>query len=484
MKGTLKRAPTPIAIPREALCRDERPIRASIWLGSIIVAVGILWLTIVVWRCAWRARERRRSEEAAATYRSLAQGMPSAASTVPNDENAAAALGALLSAEDKHGDIGRAYLLNPQNPRFAQWVSDADRAIAARLESLRRARSHARASWPAGESSELASGGFAFGAHLPKHLMDVGGLGARLRGYALRHADSRPRDAVACATDLLFIASAVRGDDTFEAFGVAWNLDAWALEVLTAAVPVLKVAGSNEADPGEDARDGLDGVPAGRSLLRETIARLLDDLDVATQAAAVQRRAALDRVWKSDPPWVVFPQPQRFGLTPPSVSEWLSSPMIQRHETDQYLLWMRGADAVLAPNWPAAAARGAGSVRLPLLLGAWMDLRGGPPFWPNAFTRDTEGRTAIRYFDRLAERRLVAFSLAWHWYVADHNGLPPMTAKQLTPDYLPAIPSDPYSGTSGPLSYDYSSGVKPRVFSVGSDPSKPGGASGLTIQLQ
>ncbi len=66
-------------------------------------------------------------------------------------------------------------------------------------------------------------------------------------------------------------------------------------------------------------------------------------------------------------------------------------------------------------------------------------------------------------------RRIAAVSLAAGWYRAEHGNYPP-TLQQLVPDYLSAVPADPFAPDGGRLMYRLAEdGKRPMLGSVGPD---------------
>lgn len=53
----------------------------------------------------------------------------------------------------------------------------------------------------------------------------------------------------------------------------------------------------------------------------------------------------------------------------------------------------------------------------------------------------------------LANRRIAAIMLAMRLYEVDHQGNLPESLSQLVPDYLPAIPMDPFDPSGGTIRY-------------------------------
>lgn len=70
------------------------------------------------------------------------------------------------------------------------------------------------------------------------------------------------------------------------------------------------------------------------------------------------------------------------------------------------------------------------------------------------------------HFQMLANRRIAAIMFAMRLYEVDHHGNLPGSLSQLVPDYLPAIPSDPYDPAGGPIRY-LPHRAPPAIYSVG-----------------
>jgi hypothetical protein len=112
--------------------------------------------------------------------------------------------------------------------------------------------------------------------------------------------------------------------------------------------------------------------------------------------------------------------------------------------------WLDGCESVLA----AATCRdypGANTVLAALP-------RATSPAGRAASEQPMEGLLQImpqfigKEFCILAERRCAAVALALALYAADHNGDLPASLRTLVPDYLPAVPADPFT-TGRPLGY-------------------------------
>jgi hypothetical protein len=69
-------------------------------------------------------------------------------------------------------------------------------------------------------------------------------------------------------------------------------------------------------------------------------------------------------------------------------------------------------------------------------------------------------------FMEITERRVAVTALAIQLYRSDHDGRLPESLAQLTPKYLPAVPSDPFRPDAGPLGY-LPGRKPPALYSVG-----------------
>ena len=84
-----------------------------------------------------------------------------------------------------------------------------------------------------------------------------------------------------------------------------------------------------------------------------------------------------------------------------------------------------------------------------------------------AFSGPRNGRI-IQFFRTLSDRRMAATMLAIRLYAVDHQGALPESLSALVPQYLPAVPSDPFDANDHPIRYlpKYN---PPVLYSVGQD---------------
>ena len=82
-------------------------------------------------------------------------------------------------------------------------------------------------------------------------------------------------------------------------------------------------------------------------------------------------------------------------------------------------------------------------------------------------------RAFVLYYRSIALRRMAAVALAIRLYEIDHGNRPADLSK-LVPDYLPAVPEDPFADDARMISY-LPNAEYPRMYSVGEDGRDDGG---------
>ena len=85
-------------------------------------------------------------------------------------------------------------------------------------------------------------------------------------------------------------------------------------------------------------------------------------------------------------------------------------------------------------------------------------------------------RFAMTHFRGLTDRRAAVLALAIRLYRFDHAGHWPGSLDELTPEYLPAIPTDPFSPNASPFRYKPQAVGGPIIYSVGQDGVDDGGS--------
>jgi hypothetical protein len=79
-------------------------------------------------------------------------------------------------------------------------------------------------------------------------------------------------------------------------------------------------------------------------------------------------------------------------------------------------------------------------------------------------------RLYVTEYRSMADRRMTAVVLACQLYAADHAGRYPKALAELVPEYLPAVPTDPFDSGHAPLGYRFDAGGRPFVYSVNQRP--------------
>jgi hypothetical protein len=159
------------------------------------------------------------------------------------------------------------------------------------------------------------------------------------------------------------------------------------------------------------------------------------ELDLARQLCDGRVDVCRDVLWEGSPrPWLIDACVHTvFG----PMHTWDAIRTIERST--------RAAAAMSATNYQDASA----------ILGpsppVWTGLRGHTRAFSRRVTTDHSGWQWDR-FDHSMRRRFVAVALAIRLYELDHGARPP-TLDELVPDYLDAVPRDPFAHADRPIGY-------------------------------
>lgn len=142
-------------------------------------------------------------------------------------------------------------------------------------------------------------------------------------------------------------------------------------------------------------------------------------------------------------------------------AEWLLEPMYKMDGVRMAQMRTAEAEACRQTNWSAARARLTPERHgMPSNLDEWahrLSLATGPM-----------SRVVQLHFQMLTERRIAAIMLALRLYQTDHQGALPGSLSELVPNYLPAVPKDPFDPNGGAIRYLPHS-KPPILYSVGLD---------------
>jgi hypothetical protein len=407
------------------------------WLKRVGLGIGVVvalavGLRIVLGIIAGRALERRITSYHAAGEPILPEDFDSR--QVPEDENAVPLLERAEAAWQLPADVPEAMLEIRDLTTARSWRNGIRRGIEANqkgLALLREARSRRGTDWGIRLTSPLQAW------VAPKHeslrrLLKLASLSA-----IDHHLAGNDDQAVQVLLDVL--DSSRRLEHVPSEVGHMWALSAAAraLPVVEAISPALMIGGGEGENGPAEKSVGRDEVLALiRMLLDENAAEAGLVLAACFLRAADydQRRRPGDRDLLLRPVWQLD--------------------MVEMFDWNTGLVRAAGAagyaesqSRLAAVGEPASLPR---SVLWPLL----------------PYVTDLDNARQI-HWKNLAERRMAAAALAIRLFELDH-GRRPAALAELTTDYLPSIPRDPFATGSEPLAYRPAA-EKPVLYSVGPD---------------
>jgi hypothetical protein len=208
--------------------------------------------------------------------------------------------------------------------------------------------------------------------------------------------------------------------------------------------------------------------PATTAQLRALIAQILDDGNY---------RLAGQTTWYGERIMAVDDAAPTYLLAMPMGSpqhQWLLWPLRPMFQLDALRMFRSEttiAHAAGEPTAPAAAAKA------PTIV---------PSRSPSPMRRITtlftdimmpsSGRAIVTHFRGLTDRRMAAVLLAIRLYKVEHGGAAPPNLQALVPDYLPAVPVDPFSPQAEVLRYVTTPGSE-AIYSVGENGRDDGAAT-------
>jgi hypothetical protein len=270
--------------------------------------------------------------------------------------------------------------------------------------------------------------------NLARNLANTLGDGAE---YA--HFTGNDPEALERVRDIFHVARSCRADDTVVGQLVGIGIDALATSATLAIAPGLRV------EPGDA------NAPATRAAAQALIAELLDDDPIrrGIQRSFVFERALTHetRTIAASRTWVIRP---------------LADAQLLR---DDHNFEIEIAAAVLQNKPQVMAALARTTAEHALERGAitpkqYRDVPRYSRWFGSAWYFDRYFETSFRV---RAERRIAAVSLAAQLFRGDHRRWP-TTLDELVPQYLPAVPTDPFTD-GAPLGYV----VKPGALPDGGD---------------
>lgn len=440
------------------------------WLLSLCLTLLVLIGATLGLRLWWGARTAR---ALAARIEALrARGQPVTledfqAAPIPDEQNAATLLTQAQSLLDSEPASSAAVRLLDDYYLYPELIARDRARVVELLDQLRpvlecveQARGRVRCQWPTPLTHPVIQVLFPY-------VSSMRTVGRILAVRAVERADAGDCvGAVAAIEDGLNLADWVQDEPpSLVAHLVGIAITAVDLVALETILPRLAVA--PPAVAAEDVR------PVPRERLQRLIQRLLDEQTPAVQwrrAVWFERMSFLDSVTALGRGTLPLTPNATTGPGRPRVGDWLLMPMyntdamfVLRHLT----AW---AEAAQQPTWPGALAQ---APRYPK--------------WNNPFERLSHllssiimpslERTFELHYRALAARRMAAVAIALRLYELDH-GRRPETLDALVPDYLAAIPVDPFADPPAPLRYAPANNP-PVIYSVNSDGKDDGGKFAL-----
>jgi hypothetical protein len=439
------------------------------WLKRILLAVGVLILALAALRWWWGYEAQRRLQAKIDEYHALGQPVTIEDfqfPPVPDEENAAHFLVQAASAlvrppiEDAVAEELCSY---PEGvPEHADAVA---RWVATNGETLRlvhEARGKNGIDWGLRYTSPVINITF-------PSFSSQRALARFLCATALlQHQKGDDASAVDTLRGVLFQAEAVGQEQGFLiSHLVAMAIDALGVNTLEAIMPTLPV--------GEEDSAGRPGaLPASRAQVDDLIADLLDEAALRQswlRAMWGERLFCLDSVNAV----VTTPgAPGAIAMGAPNLARplgWLLKPMFQLDAIFMMDFCTACAEAGLSRDYQRAKS-----------------MAPGFPTFESNIERNSHllswdllpalGSCLRQHFYVLAYRRLAATALAIRLYEFEHEHRP-HALNELVPDYIPAIPLDPFSADGAPIGYRPDADP-PVLYSVGDDGVDDGGEFAVT----
>lgn len=429
------------------------------WLKRIGKASVVLIIALVALRWWWGWEAERRLQ--AQIDRIRATGRPvfvedyaDQAAAIPDEDNAAIlwekAASKIVATAPNGASLTS--LLDADDP-IAEAPDDVAAIIAANAEVLalvRKAGARTQAAWFGGVS--VSTYGLTRLSQ-QRQLCKLLALTARYYFYLGDHAR-----AVQTIEDTLNQAQALTMHPSIIVNMVAWAVHHMALAVLEDTSHALRISesGTHHAAPA-----GMAACEKVQSL----IARLLD---------GVRLTRGLEAAFYGECAYYLALQqaPTTTGSFTPSsssmwdqVAEWLDRPLSALATAKMLSYDLMCAHNLGEASWPAVEDRQFQALMARPLL---------PELDQAVMVAETSYSVVRQYFQIIARRRMTATALAIRLYEIDH-GQRPETLAALVPEYLPAVPVDPFSAEGEAIRY-IPQGPHPRLYSVFLNGRDDGGA--------
>jgi hypothetical protein len=441
---------------------EARPIPPRYWwLKRIGAGAGVLVLALVAVRLWWGHVAERRLRAKIAEYH--AAGLPILCEdfgreSVPDDENAASLLAqaaALVGTPPDLNEVVRALRNRTVSPEdMRRFLTDNERV----LRLVQEAGTRPRADWHLRITSPM------FNTLLP-YLRGQRGLAATVDATALyQHVLGDDKAALETVRDSLAISRYVNGRmAVLISHLVSISIRALGTTTLEEITPDLRV--TRNADLETRAAD-LERRAATRAQVQALIRELLDESPLGMSLAEAMHGEGVEELDTVRAMWegrlnLLFPGGRAF---PKVAFDWGMRALLTPAWKLDALRMLETCDALgragAAPTWPAARQQ--------------MPAQATPASTPGQLSEllssilmpSLEGAISVHFRQR-AQQRMVAVALAIRLYELDH-GQRPADLAELVPDYLAAIPGDPFDPNEQPIRY-LPNASSPLLYSVGSN---------------
>ena len=410
------------------------------WLKRITcagIACVIFFLAVRLW---WGWKAQRRYDAAIAKWRAAGEPVwldDFLRPPLPDDENAAFFLSEAAKAQQLPSgfqDVGEVEeAINSQPDSAPALVSQLMQMNQETLRLITAARARPAADWKLSWRAPLTS--------VPLSHLDPTRQLARLELVVLvaRHNAGDDAGALEACNDILGVAAAL-ADGPLVSQLMSIGFRGLAYDGLERITPTLDIAEKGAGDP-------LLTGPASRAQVSTLIEALLDEAEcrqAAVRAMHFERMSQIeDAQMFLSGRWGPFGGPPLLGKLAPHLlllrPAWVLDTAFMGEWTTQM------ANAMVAANWPAAAAHIPAEVTRRSEIEEAIHL-------PSSILLPSLERAVRLSFRALATRRMTATALAIRLYEVDH-GRRPGALDELVPDYLPALPRDPYAADDRPIGY-------------------------------
>lgn len=403
---------------------ERRRLSRTAW---VLIVLGLLIVLVVAGLLSFNYGAERKLNYAIGKYRQAGEPiLPEdfKLATIPDELNAAIPLRrALLAASIDPADHKALNLLHPthlplseEEAEILARIVQSNRAV---LDDIQLARKRPQMAWaiPFDPMQPFIN--------IPEQQSLRQAANVLQYAALLAHQQGRHDESLARVGELIWLSDAALDLNPsmvnhLICIGIAAMGERCAVEIS----PDLRVNGGNGAASREDAKALIAELLDDRAMKRGWISGLTG----ARASALVHGRSFASK---------------------PLIGPFLKLDLIRTLE-----IWTSYREAGLKPNYPEARSASERAKQA------------AEKLWPiGRLTVSGADRLPLVRFRHLTERRMAAIALAIRLYRIDHNDAWPTDLKQLVPDYLPALPGDPFAADDRPLGY-VGSGATPMVYSV------------------